>query len=111
MANNNCDFLRLVIKEQHVALEGAWLHWLLVGIEENGAVDHRQAVDQERMEHHRGVVSCPKSACLPYPDLGLSWDLGLASFLLFVNGVLSTQWGGHPTTCQLSSSPLQPLET
>lgn len=109
MANNNCDFLRLVIKVQHVALEGAWLHWPLLGTKENGTVDHRRAVDQERMECHRGAVSGLKSACLPYPDLSFSWDLELASFSLSVNGVLSAQWGGHPTT--LPALWLRSLET
>lgn len=91
MANNNCDFLRLVIKEQHVALEGAWPHWPLLGIKESGAGDHRQTMNQEGMEYRRGAMGCPKSACLPYPDLGLSWASGLASFSLLVNEVLSAQ--------------------
>lgn len=43
MPNNNCDFLRLLIKEQHVALEGAWPHRRLLGTKERCAVDHRQA--------------------------------------------------------------------
>lgn len=63
----------------------------MLGIKESGTEDHRQVVDQEMMEDRRGAVGCPKSACLPYPDLGLSWASGLASFSLLVNGVLSAQ--------------------